>query len=203
MIDTVKTLPQHILHHASCTPDKTAVIADHGQLTYARLADRMCSVCAALRLRGITSGSTVVSVASHSTDYVTVCYGIHLAGAIHVPVENRIPTNRLAEIAKAVGATLIISPTDPQCGVAHITADELSAPYCDADIVASAPTDTCAEILYTTGTTGKSKGVMISSSSLASYVATANPTFGMNQDTVFLICTFSLFYNSSSDTNYR
>lgn len=189
MSNTIKTLPQHILHYASCTPNKTAVIADDGRITYALLADRMCSVCAALQKMGISSGSTVVSVASHSIEYVAVCYGIHLAGAIHVPVENRIPENRLAEIAKAVDAALIISPTDPLCGVLHCTAAALSASYSDADIAAPMPSDACAEILYTTGTTGKSKGVMISSASLATYVATANPTFGMNEDTVFLVCT--------------
>lgn len=189
MSDTVKTLPQHILLHACRTPDKTAVVADNGRLTYARLADMMHAVCAALRQRGVTAGSTVVSVASHCTEYAAVCYGIHLAGAIHVPVENRIPANRLAEIAKAVDAKLIISPADPQCGVPHTAANAL-LDSCRGDVIAPPePTDACAEILYTTGTTGKSKGVMISSASLAHYVATANPTFGMDADTVFLICT--------------
>lgn len=189
MIHTVKSIPQHILHHACCTPEKAAVIADNGYLTYAQLADRMRSVRTALRQRGITAGSTVVSVASHSLEYVAVCYGIHLAGAIHVPVENRIPANRLAEIAKAVDASLIIAPADPQCGVPHTAANALLAPCCSDDATAAEPTDACAEILYTTGTTGKSKGVMISSASLAHYVATANPTFSMDEDTVFLICT--------------
>lgn len=189
MTDTVKTLPQHILHHACRTPDKTAVIADDGRLTYSQLADRMYSVCTALRQRGIAAGSTVVSVASHSLEYVAVCYGIHLAGAIHVPVENRIPANRLAQIAKAVDAKLIVAPDDPNCGVPHTAADALFAPHCGEDITPPQPTDACVEILYTTGTTGKSKGVMISSASLAHYVATANPTFGMDADTVFLICT--------------
>ena len=188
MNSTVKTLPQHILHHARCTPDKTAVIADNGRLTYAQLADRMRSVCAALRQRGITAGSTVVSVASHSLEYAAVCYGIHLAGAVHVPVENRIPANRLAEIAKAVDAKLIVSPTDPLCGVPYTAAEDLFVP-CGCDAVVAEPADACAEILYTTGTTGKSKGVMISSANLAHYVATANPTFGMDENTVFLICT--------------
>ena len=33
MSGTIRSLPQHILHHALHTPDKTAVIADNGQLT--------------------------------------------------------------------------------------------------------------------------------------------------------------------------
>jgi len=189
MISSVKTIPQLILNYACRTPDKTAVIADNSCLTYAGLADRMHSVYAALKKQGVTAGSAVVSVASHSLDYVAVCYGIHLAGAVHVPVENRIPANRLAEIAKAVDARLIISPTDPECGIAHTTAGHLFDPCCCQAASAAEPANTCAEILYTTGTTGKSKGVMISSSSLAHYVATANPTFGMDENTVFLICT--------------
>ena len=188
MIQNVKTLPQHILHYACRTPDKVAVIADNSHFTYAQLADRLHAVCAGLRQRGITAGSTVVSVASHSLEYVAVCYGIHLAGAVHVPVENRIPANRLAEIAKAVDAALIISPADPECGIPHTVAEALFC-ACGNNSVAADPADACAEILYTTGTTGKSKGVMISSASLAHYVAIANPTFGMDENTTFLVCT--------------
>ena len=189
MIGTVKTLPQHILDHALRIPDKSAVVADDGRFTYAQLAQKMFAVCSALRQRGISAGSTVVSVASHSIEYVAVCYGIHLAGAVHVPVENRVPANRLAEIAGAVSAELIVGPSDPQCGVPYSTAKDLLSCSNIEGITALEPSDLCAEILYTTGTTGKSKGVMISSSSLAHYVATANPSFGMNEDTVFLICT--------------
>lgn len=189
MRNTVNTLPQHILHYAATTPEKTAVVADNGRLTYAQLAKQMKSVCSALKSQGITPGRSVVSVASHCTDYVAICYGIHLAGAVHVPVENRIPANRLAEIAMAVDASLIISPADPGCGIPHTTCDTLLNAQCAENITPADPADTCAEILYTTGTTGKSKGVMISSGSLANYVATANPTFGMDADTVFLICT--------------
>ena len=189
MKQTIKTLPQHILHHSLCTPDKTAIITDNGCLTYAQLAEKMSSVCIALRQRGVTAGTAVVSVASHSMEYVAVCYGIHLAGAIHVPVENRIPANRLSEIAADVHAGLIIAPTNPDCGIHHTTADELLTPCCTDELIASDAADDCAEILYTTGTTGKSKGVMISSANLASYVATANPTFGLDENTVFLVCT--------------
>ena len=56
MSGTIRSLPQHILHHALHTPDKTAVIADNGQLTYAQLAQKMQAVCAALQQRGITPG---------------------------------------------------------------------------------------------------------------------------------------------------
>ena len=188
MIGAVKALPQYILEHALRTPDKSAVVADNGRFTYDQLARKMYSVCTALRQRGIGAGSKVISVASHSIEYVAVCYGIHLAGAVHVPVENRIPANRLVEIAGTVGAELIIAPDDPQCGIDYAAAADLLG-CCPEEFSAAAPADTCAEILYTTGTTGKSKGVMISSSSLAHYVATANPSFGMNEDTVFLICT--------------
>ena len=189
MIDTVKTIPQHILYHACHTPDKVAVISDNGSLTYAQLAEKMGSVCHALGQMGVTAGSAVVSVASHSCDYAAVCYGIHLAGAVHVPVENRIPANRLAEIAEAVDAALIIAPSDPECGVRYTTAELLFSASGGCEMIAPSPADECAEILYTTGTTGKSKGVMISSSSLAYYVATANPTFGMDENTVMLVCT--------------
>lgn len=189
MSGTIRSLPQHILHHALHTPDKTAVIADNGQLTYAQLAQKMQAVCAALQQRGITPGSAVVSVASHCTDYVAVCYGIHLAGAVHVPVENHIPQNRLTEIAAAVDARLIVAPSDPQCGIDYATAEALMSTIPEAAINAAEPSDTCAEILYTTGTTGKSKGVMISSANLASYVSIANPTFHMDENTVFLVCT--------------
>ena len=189
MSGTIRSLPQHILHHALHTPDKTAVIADNGQLTYAQLAQKMQAVCAALQQRGITPGSAVVSVASHCTDYVAVCYGIHLAGAVHVPVENHIPQNRLTEIAAAVDARLIVAPADPQCGIDYATAEALMSTIPEAAINAAEPSDTCAEILYTTGTTGKSKGVMVSYTNQVNIAMAGVETTNIRSDEVWLIPT--------------
>ena len=118
---------EQIFAHARTMPDKTAVAADGREVTFSRLAALVYGVAEALKEQGLPAESRVVSVASATVDYVAVCYGIHLGGYVHVPVEKGIPRERLAEIADRVEAALILSPEDPARNGGWYTPSELMA----------------------------------------------------------------------------
>jgi len=187
---------EQIFSHAFATPDKLAVAANDQEITFRQLAALIYGTAAVLKKQDLSAGSRIVSVASATVEYVATCYGIHLAGYVHVPVEKGIPCERLIEIAQRVDAALILSPEDPQWNCGWMSPFELMYQAKEAaenwSPDAKLPPmdmETCGEILFTTGSTGRSKGVMLSRKGLAAYTSIVNKAVDMKPDTVFLVCT--------------
>lgn len=126
--------------------------------------------------------------ASHTIDFLVCCYAIHLAGAVHVPVENGIPENRVREIAQEIEPSLIITGKKPLENIG-ISLEQLK----DMDLSAvehDFPEENLLqEILFTTGTTGKSKGVMITHYAQMNMCESQNKVLNYSEDNVWLIPT--------------
>lgn len=176
--------------HALQKPEKTAFIIDNVCISYGELYQKISSAAAYFTGIGITKGSHVLSVASPDLNYIVCMYALLGIGAVHIPAENRIPAARISEIARSVDADLIISPEDPGCGVRRISAADVQMDgQPDPAWEPVGVSDDCSEIIFTTGTTGKSKGVMLSSHCLETYINAVNPTFRFSQDSVFIVTT--------------
>lgn len=176
--------------HAEQTPGKTALVINDVAYSYRELFRRICSAAAFLSSRGVKNGTHVVTVACPEIEYISCEYAILGLGAVNIPTENRIPPDRLAEVAQAVDAELVISKEKPPCAIDWFSCNEIdySAPA-DHTWETSLVSDDCSEIIFTTGTTGKSKGVMLSSRCLETYLNAINPSFGLEERSVFLVTT--------------
>lgn len=183
------TVASVIDSRAKETPDKTAIVVDNVETSFLELNNRIKSAAKYLSALGVGHGSHVVTIAEPKVEYVANMYAILGLGAVNIPVENRAPVQRVAEIAEAVDADFVISGEDPGEGYKWIDASAID--YSDPDF----PWDPvpvskeCSEIVFTTGTTGKSKGVMLASSCLDTYLTTMNDTFQLDEDSVFLLTT--------------
>lgn len=176
--------------HAQQQPDKTAFIINNVCISYGELYQKVSSAAAFFTEMGIGRGSHVLSVASPDLNYVVCMYALLGIGAVHIPAENRIPAARLSEIAHSVDASLIISPEDPSCGVRWVSGESVLQAVAENTAWEPVPvSDDCSEIIFTTGTTGKSKGVMLSSHCLETYLAAINPSFRLQEESVFLVTT--------------
>ena len=179
-----------IKKRAAEQPDKLALVAGESVLTYGALYQKIRSASAFLKTQGVGAGTHVVSMAVPAAEYVVIEYAILGLGAVHIPAENRAPGDRLAEIAKAVDAKLIISPEKPSGEIPWVrTFDVPLDDDGDPDWEPAPVSDECSEIIFTTGTTGKSKGVMLSSHCLEVYLEAMNPSFRLTGDSVFLVTT--------------
>lgn len=192
----MRFVTQRLFEHAASVPDKTAVAAGEDCLSYGELAALTYGVSRALEALGLRPGDVVVPEAVPTPGFAAVCYGIHLFGGVHVPVENRIPDERLAEIAGRVSARLLVSARDPGCGVPHITLEALLAmaaeqagAWTPGMPLAFPPLEERGEILFTTGSTGRSKGVVQSRRAITAYLETINASLGMHPGTVILVVT--------------
>ncbi len=174
------------------TPDQIAVIAQDKKCTYAYLAE--CNRKAALYLqnKGVKAGDRVVVEADHTLEYVFFWYGIQLLGATFVPVEKNTPSKRVTEIANELDASTIVTLNAredlPEAWALNDIFPEILA--CDDSFTATAPNpDNLAEILFTTGTTGKSKGVMVSFANQVNIALAGIETTNIKSDNVWLIPT--------------
>lgn len=176
--------------YAERQPTKTALVINDEKISYAEFYRQVSSAALFLSSKGVCHHTHVVTVASPNLDYLVSEYAILGLGAVNIPTENRIPADRLGEIAKSVDAEFVLSPIKPECDCQWIDYGEIDrSQEPDYTWQPVGVSNDCSEIIFTTGTTGKSKGVMLSSSCLETYLAAINPTFKLENDSVFLVTT--------------
>ncbi len=179
-----------IRQHAIETPEKLALVVGDACLTYQELYQKISSAAAWFLSKGVKPGSHVLSMATPSAEYIVCEYALLGIGAVHIPAENRAPVDRLSDIAGFVDAAFVISPEQPAGEFHWISAADVDMDReTDFDWTPAGVSPDCSEIIFTTGTTGKSKGVMLSSKCLEAYMAAINPSFGLKEDSVFLVTT--------------
>lgn len=179
-----------IKNFAKIQPQKTALIINDIRISYKTLYQKISSTAKILTALGVGKGTHVVTVANPNLTYIACEYAILGLGAVNIPTETRIPGERLGEIAKTVDAKLVLSSEMPNCDIHWVSYEDIDmnmeADYSWNPVNVS---DDCSEIIFTTGTTGKSKGVMLSSHCLETYLSAINPTFKLQNDSVFLVTT--------------
>ncbi|MEU6559840.1 class I adenylate-forming enzyme family protein [Nocardia nova] len=166
---------------AARVPDRTALVFGDTRYSYAELDSRVDRVAGLLAERGLRKGDRLALLASSSDRFVVVFYAAHRLGAIFVPVNPASSALELEYLVRDSGATFLVF--DPQLGQAVAGAragglpDDLRILATGAadgydDLIAMAMSrphtpveDTVAEsddaqILYTSGTTGKPKGAL-------------------------------------------
>jgi len=171
-----KTIVEHVAEHAAETPDKAAVIEYDHTTTYGELFHMVARYSRYLRDHGVGKGSIVVTKASQNLEYVVIYLGIHLAGGVIAALERSISDETMLSIAQQLGAGTIISdsagPDVPgilwleRGDVLKIALDGSNEPKS----LAFPGLEDSADILFTTGTTGQSKGVELTHQTL---IATA------------------------------
>ena len=128
------TLEDYLKRNATEYPDKTAVVSADSSLSYLSLWKMVER--RADELKQEHENRIVVFRSSQSADFLITYFAVHLAGKIAVPLERDVPQSVMDSISGNLDR------------VEKRGADDI-------------PSDV-ADILFTTGTTGKAKGVMVS-----------------------------------------
>ena len=181
-----------IQQFAAEKPETAAVIVNDETCTYGQLASANRKAARWLREKGIRPGDRIIVEADHILDYVYFWYGLQLLGATFVPVEKDTPSNRILEIAEELQTgymvTLKAREDLPQgWSLAELMPEVMEL---SDDFQAQIPDpDSLSEILFTTGTTGKSKGVMVSYTNQVNIALAGVETTNIRSDEVWLIPT--------------
>lgn len=187
-----ETVALSIQKYAKETPDRIALIVGEEKCTYEYLAECNRKIAAYLKEKGIGEGDRIVVEADHILPYMYLEYGIQLLGATFVPIELGTPSNRVREIAKELDTDLMVCLEKREdLEEAWVLGDivEASLKLADCPCPEAPKPDSLSEILFTTGTTGKSKGVMVTYSNQWNIALAGIETTNIQQDNVWLIPT--------------
>lgn len=154
-----KTAVQRVLEQAEQQPEAIAIIAEDVQTTYKQLAIHIFSYVDYLKGHRVKAGDRVVLRATSNEQFVASFLAIQLIGAVAVPFENAIGKERIAEIADDSQASLVLDYQDLEQNARPSEPPIYDYPTLDMPCV----------LLYTTGSTGRSKGGLISHSCLSWY----------------------------------
>lgn len=185
------TLTMALRRSLAMDDDAEALVSDEGRLTRREMVDRVARLAAALHDLGMQDGDRVAMLAPNGQRYVEFYFGVLWGGGIVVPVNSRFALVEMIEqVRDAEPVALIVDDTFVDLGIqlangvqsirALILTGKADAPGCRARTVryedalqAAKPAadamrgeDDVACLFYTGGTTGRSKGVMLSHGNL-------------------------------------
>ncbi len=146
------------------TPGKLCLADMDEKVTYSQYYGRICGTADFLLKKGIKAGDKVVMSAQQTVGYLTACHAVQMAGGIFVPLEKNAGTDRVNEIIERTGAALYIGPEAVDI-CPRLDAAALPKLCRDGEPCALPEADGDSMILFTTGTTGASKGILLTHSS--------------------------------------
>jgi fatty-acyl-CoA synthase len=158
------TLGRWIRDRARTTPQRVAIDFRGAETTYAELDTRSDRLAAGLLAAGLVSGDRVATLTGTSPEHVVVFFACAKAGLILMPLNTRLAKPELAyQLADAEPAVLLCSPEHAAAGSElHERTAGLEELVSDRHELPSEPADDDGLLLvYTSGTTGKPKGALL------------------------------------------
>jgi acyl-CoA synthetase (AMP-forming)/AMP-acid ligase II len=182
-----RTIPGVLDHVSDELGDGAALITDDRELTFAQLRAEVRQAAAAMIDLGVKAGDRVAIWSPNTWHWVVACLATHHAGAVVVPLNTRYTVSEATDILARTEAPLLIGmgeflgadrvgdlDRDALPALRHVvrvpideddgTWDEFVARGTnlggvDARVAALSPDDV-SDVLFTSGTTGRSKGVL-------------------------------------------
>ena len=148
---------------AEAMPDRAALFLGRERvMDYAGFDRAAREVAGALVEQGVTPGDRVAIFMGNAPAYLLALYGIWYAGAAAVPINAKLHGAEAAWIIDDAGARLTLADSTGQAALAArgVTAQHLPRGTPLPRLTARAPDD-LAWLFYTSGTTGRPKGVCI------------------------------------------
>lgn len=185
-------------------PSNVAVEATDGVLSYAELDSRSSRLAHHLRARGAHRGSVVALSLARTTDLAVAILAAWKAGAAVLPLDPAGPPDRLRFQLEDAAANLIVthslaaSPDMPGLRIVDLTAEGAAissfppTPPRDPAV----PTD-AAYLVYTSGTTGRPKAVVVDHQNAVNTLAGCAAQFAFDEKDRFLTLasyTFDIFF---------
>lgn len=188
--DRFETIHSRIEAQSTLRPDRVAVRYQSHQLTFCELNDKANDLAHWLITRGVGTGKTVAVCFPPSVESLIALLAIQKAGGVYVPIDPDYPEDRMAAIVRDARLKMaLVSPEVLKVKSKVFTeflgyhyTQNLTGQTHNPNLSVSA-NDPC-YIFYTSGTTGKPKGIALSYANLFFYITSAVNTFDINENDV-------------------
>jgi fatty-acyl-CoA synthase len=202
-----------LAYHAGRSPERIVARSGRDTITYAGLYQRARQLGCGLAAWGLTRGQVVVLLAENSTEFLEVMLAANYAGAVILPVNTRLAAAEVAYILQDSGAQMLFAGTN-SAELAARAVDLAGTKVSCIRMTAAAEDGAAAgwpalhslrvdpgtgvpsrmdssdlhRLMYTSGTTNRPKGVMITHGNLFWKNAGQSVVLGLTRDDVGLIC---------------
>lgn len=205
-----------LLHQAAVHGDRIAIHFEGQQITFAELAEDVCTAAGGLRQLGIGHGSRVGIMLPSQPEFVVIQQALFLLGAIVMPINvyyrpaevthaalccelqwvviasdlrERLPTHLRGEVPSLQGV-ILADCDEPAKG--FLSLPDACAAAAPCRVPATVEPNDVVMLLNTSATTGKSKGVMLTAANLAANYDMTPGWLGLTADDVIL-CALPLY----------
>ena len=177
-----------LAHHATRTPDKAMTVFEGQATTYGQMAERSAALAAGLRAHEVGPGDVVGLLSYNCPEMLETIFAANHLGAIAMPVNWRLAAPEVRYILEHSGARALVCD-DALVGLADEATKGIEATLLRACVPTAAPdgwtaladlratgsagphvpaaADDVHRLMYTSGTTGRPKGVMLTHANLA------------------------------------
>ncbi|MEU6642863.1 FadD3 family acyl-CoA ligase [Saccharomonospora sp. NPDC046836] len=162
-----ETIPEMVLSAGDRFGDAEAIVDGPLRITFAQLAERVRVAAGAFAVAGIEQGDRAAIWAPNSAEWIIAAFGLVTAGGVLVPVNTRFKAEEAGDIIRRSGAKAVLVEkgflgmdfaAPPGVPVIDLRSDFLAS---GSPFERTVSGQDIADIVFTSGTTGRPKGVMM------------------------------------------
>ena len=167
------------------TPAQTAIYFEGASLTYQQLNEQANQLAHFLGKNGVDKGDRVALFLKRSPEFMISVWAVMKVGAVFVPTPVNYPSGRVLGIIEDAGSKLVLTTSElankislPLENLIRLDIEQhFIAQHKTSNLARQVQMKDLAYLLYTSGSTGLPKGVMISHGALSHYIRCAHSTY--------------------------